>query len=172
MTKTSRLLCHYTSIEGLAGIVKNRQIWATHPYYLNDASELKGVFSYIFEEKNAELHSRVESNLVTLLKKKLFAERKLESLTNEIPQKARAELIKWSNRVIKELKDNISEFVFVTSFTNSSGIDSNYHWMTYTPESTGYCLVFEESYIDSLAFKDTEMTLQGIEYTENYQDSF
>ena len=31
---------HYTDAAGLIGILKNRQIWATHVTYLNDASEL------------------------------------------------------------------------------------------------------------------------------------
>jgi hypothetical protein len=34
-------LYHYTTQEGLLGIVKNREIWATHTQYLNDRLEYK-----------------------------------------------------------------------------------------------------------------------------------
>jgi hypothetical protein len=42
-------LYHYTSIDGLHGIVTNRSIWASMVHYLNDAAELKTAIS-IFEE--------------------------------------------------------------------------------------------------------------------------
>jgi len=33
-------LYHYTSTEGLLGILRNRQLWASNVLYLNDATEL------------------------------------------------------------------------------------------------------------------------------------
>jgi hypothetical protein len=47
------LLYHYTSAEGLFGIVQSREIWATNVLYLNDASEL----SHAVEILADELHS-------------------------------------------------------------------------------------------------------------------
>lgn len=45
-------LYHYTSPEGLLGIVKQREIWATHTQYLNDVRE----FSHAVEMAKEELH--------------------------------------------------------------------------------------------------------------------
>jgi hypothetical protein len=40
MIESEKPLFHYTSLEGLLGIVKDNSIWATNILYLNDASEL------------------------------------------------------------------------------------------------------------------------------------
>jgi len=40
MNDFGMLVYHYTSLDGLAGIIKSQKIWATHTSYLNDASEL------------------------------------------------------------------------------------------------------------------------------------
>ena len=34
-------LFHYTNAAGLAGIIKNQTLWATHYAYLNDSEEIK-----------------------------------------------------------------------------------------------------------------------------------
>ncbi|MGA3345583.1 MAG: HepT-like ribonuclease domain-containing protein, partial [Terracidiphilus sp.] len=47
------LLYHYTTQEGLLGILKSRSIWASHIRFLNDTSEGKiflGAFTEILEE--------------------------------------------------------------------------------------------------------------------------
>jgi len=38
--KEPDIIFHYTSLEGLLGIIKSKSIWATNVFYLNDASEL------------------------------------------------------------------------------------------------------------------------------------
>jgi hypothetical protein len=40
MSESEKILYHYTSLEGLLGIVESKSIWATNILYLNDASEL------------------------------------------------------------------------------------------------------------------------------------
>jgi hypothetical protein len=40
MEKQEKILFHYTSLEGLLGIIESNSIWATNILYLNDASEL------------------------------------------------------------------------------------------------------------------------------------
>jgi hypothetical protein len=40
MNETEKTLYHYTSLEGLLGIIESKSIWATNVLYLNDASEL------------------------------------------------------------------------------------------------------------------------------------
>ena len=52
MTKTAdepEELFHYTSVEGLLGIVRDRSIWASNIFYLNDTSELNYAFD-LFRE--------------------------------------------------------------------------------------------------------------------------
>ena len=41
------VLYHYTTAPGLLGILKSRQIWATHARLLNDATELEYAFGFI-----------------------------------------------------------------------------------------------------------------------------
>ena len=40
------VLHHYTSGLGVKGIVENRELWATHIYYLNDRSEYQATFDH------------------------------------------------------------------------------------------------------------------------------
>jgi hypothetical protein len=44
------VLYHYTSAEGLHGIIRSREIWATNVLYLNDASELSDAFRVLTSE--------------------------------------------------------------------------------------------------------------------------
>jgi hypothetical protein len=44
------LLHHYTSAEGLLGIVQTRQLWATNAFYLNDTSEVSDALGFFRSE--------------------------------------------------------------------------------------------------------------------------
>jgi hypothetical protein len=48
--KHEGLLYHYTTQEGLLGILESKQLWATHYRYLNDASEGQIVSKLLFDE--------------------------------------------------------------------------------------------------------------------------
>jgi hypothetical protein len=53
MDKPPDHLYHYTSIEGLMGILTNRSLWATEIYFLNDTQELRysdGVLKKVCDE--------------------------------------------------------------------------------------------------------------------------
>jgi hypothetical protein len=43
-------LFHYTTASGLAGIARDRKIWATHIFHLNDASEYRESIARVREE--------------------------------------------------------------------------------------------------------------------------
>ena len=43
-------LYHYTTQVGLLGIVRNREIWATHTQYLNDSREFSYAVQMVREE--------------------------------------------------------------------------------------------------------------------------
>ncbi len=59
---TPNVLYHYTSGEGLLGIIKNKEIWATNVRYMNDISELEYGCKIIkdsiikFKERNQSEH--------------------------------------------------------------------------------------------------------------------
>jgi hypothetical protein len=46
-TSPSSILYHYTSLQGLLGIVRTKKLWASDIHYLNDAQELKNFSNYI-----------------------------------------------------------------------------------------------------------------------------
>jgi hypothetical protein len=63
---TPRELYHYTSLDGLVGIVRDRTIWATDARYLNDASELlyaATLIESVVVEAFAEADARVKEAL-------------------------------------------------------------------------------------------------------------
>lgn len=45
-----KIVYHYTSLEGLIGIINSQRIWATDILYLNDASEFKYSKNILYEE--------------------------------------------------------------------------------------------------------------------------
>ena len=55
--KTPDILYHYTSQEGLLGIIGTGNIWATDILYLNDATEYTYAYKMIMEELNRHLSS-------------------------------------------------------------------------------------------------------------------
>jgi hypothetical protein len=52
---------HYTTAEGLLGIVRNRELWATHISYLNDKIEFIYAFRLLAAEAGKRFDSRQES---------------------------------------------------------------------------------------------------------------
>ena len=50
------VLCHYTTVDGLTGILETRRFWATHAEYLNDKTELR----YAIELVRKRLQARAE----------------------------------------------------------------------------------------------------------------
>jgi Protein of unknown function (DUF2971) len=53
----SATLYHYTNQKGLLGIVKDKQIWATHTQYLNDRQEYSHAAGLVLAEVENLLHS-------------------------------------------------------------------------------------------------------------------
>lgn len=63
MLKHPRYLTHYTSIDGLYGIVKDKCMWATDVMYLNDSKELISGISH-FRSVIASVRSEVNSPVI------------------------------------------------------------------------------------------------------------
>ncbi len=70
----SGFVFHYTTTEGLRGIVENNELWATSAYFLNDTTEIThgyGVLRYAFDEwlnKNPRPEDSLNFALVQELK--------------------------------------------------------------------------------------------------------
>lgn len=61
-------LYHYTTQSGFLGIVKNKEIWATHTQYLNDQSEYLHALGIVREEIEAVMRATNDSQHKALLK--------------------------------------------------------------------------------------------------------
>lgn len=61
-------LYHYTTQSGFLGIVKNKEIWATHTQYLNDQSEYLHALGMAREEIDAVMKATNDSQHKALLK--------------------------------------------------------------------------------------------------------
>ena len=70
-TDSPRVLYHYTSAEGLKGIIESGKLWATSRHHLNDSSEYRYGFEIaedvLSEERNHNLAERVRQSLNTHL---------------------------------------------------------------------------------------------------------
>ncbi|ADB76087.1 DUF2971 domain-containing protein [Geodermatophilus obscurus] len=116
MTDLPRGLCHYTSGQGLLGIVQAREIWATHILYLNDHTEYQSVYD--------DAKSLLERITV------------LRELSHEAPRLRDAIL---SN--LGPITRGRPAGVFVASL--SENWDDLSQWRGYTQPGDGYGVVFD-----------------------------
>ncbi|MEW8436923.1 MAG: DUF2971 domain-containing protein [Candidatus Thiodiazotropha taylori] len=57
-TQPTKPLFHYTTLQGLTGIVESSKLWATNVFYLNDASEVKHAASLLKLAIDKKLQSK------------------------------------------------------------------------------------------------------------------
>ena len=119
MAESEKILFHYTSLEGLLGIIESKSIWATNVLYLNDASELNYSIQLLGEEN--------------------------DNLKDKIPVDSK-NLGKFS--FFNELIENIDKFIshpypfgfFVCSFSEEKDLLSQ--WRGYCPKGIGFSVGF------------------------------
>lgn len=110
------LLFHYTSVQGLHGIITNRTIWATDMLYLNDAAE----FLYTLQ----------------------LARRQIDYLVKSASSEDGAILMALDEYLTRKMQSpDIS--VFVASF--SSCCDALSQWRAYAPYGSGFSIGFDFS---------------------------
>lgn len=63
------VLYHYTAADGLAGIIKTRELWATHADYMNDASELRYALKVFAQVAKAYKGDEANGGAWTLVKR-------------------------------------------------------------------------------------------------------
>lgn len=66
--KAPDILYHYTTQDGLLGIIKDKQIWATHTQYLNDQQEYLHALKLIHKEINAIMQKTANKKHKSLLR--------------------------------------------------------------------------------------------------------
>lgn len=118
-------LYHYTTAEGLIGIVKTRKIWATNILYLNDAKEFR---------HGIELG---------------------EKYLNTLYERAGAEDKSFFASLVtaaKRLKSNEDAPGYVCSFSDSELDDDLSQWRAYCPAG-GFAVGFPKARLEEIAFE-------------------
>lgn len=130
-------LYHYTSGRGLKGIIENRELWATHIYYLNDHSEYVGTFDMV----------------KSLLPRRTVIRELLPSVPHL--HKAVMELHPWERGRLPA--------IFVTCFSEKR--DDLSQWRGYTKPGDGYALGFNKARLKARAEK-AGYRLEQVQYGE------
>ncbi len=139
-------LYHYTTIDGLMGILKNRSLWLTHTSSLNDPTELKYGKEIILNILNNKIGNRHEG----------IIERFLHLLIGEV------------NRF-----DEIMYEAYVACFCKSDNLLSQ--WRAYGHRGGGYNLGFTFTsdtkfyHTSDLSEKESHVILRKIIYDNNKQ---
>ena len=117
MEESDKILYHYTSLEGLLGIIGSKSIWATNILYLNDASELDYAIR-LFREQVINFQKKIGNA---------------------------AYLVEWFFKTLIEYIDNsISSdnyAFFVCSFSEQDDLLSQ--WRGYCPKGIGLSLGYK-----------------------------
>jgi hypothetical protein len=132
------MLYHYTTLEGLLGILESKSIWATHIRYLNDAAEFNYAKDLIADG------SRMRSNESSDQSKEMYT---LASLVNQRDQSTTLDgyvhsLIERnaSNELLMLLELLHRAKIFVCCFSESR--DQLSQWRAYSPKGNGVCIGF------------------------------
>ena len=126
------LLYHYTTQQGLLGILKDKCIWATHIRYLNDTSEGNIVPRVVFEEFSSRYNA---SSLYQALGVAPEAAPKAAEPIDEGALGQGTTMASWVT----------SQNVFVTSFSENG--NSLSQWRAYSERSGGYSIGFRPEYL-------------------------
>lgn len=143
--KTSNLsdkVYHYTSAEGLKGIIENNCLWFSDIEYLNDETEIKYVYNIILDlikDNNLNLHERLYQFIIN-----------------------RCDYINCSNYFKSELNIALNDRYYIASFSNKR--DSLTLWNNYTKSinNTGYNIGFNRSNLL------TSIKVNNIDKNDNY----
>jgi hypothetical protein len=119
MTETPKLLYHYTTAQGLLGILKSNVLWASNLLYMNDFSELK----YSIELIKSELEKAFNVSNPNLKNSPFFP------------------------MILDILDATLSACnVYSTCFCEDG--DQLSQWRSYSQKGTGYAIGFDLKHID------------------------
>ncbi len=137
------ILYHYTTIEGLKGIVESKSIWATSYRYLNDTEEIRHGLKIIKEYVDSELRRAYTKN-------------------------AKASL-RFASGILYDYIDSRLDFhFFVSSFSSAPDLLSQ--WRGYCPKSDGVCIGFSFDEQTLATLNKNHVSLANCEYIDNPAD--
>ena len=132
--KTNRLLYHYTSPEGLIGILSNNRLWFTESSCLNDESEGRYIYSIIQDcINNTQLF---DAEFVDEIKKRI-TDSKLDHKEISSP------LIE--DKKHREIYEEAKSKYFICSFSHDKDALPLWNYYTKTPTSIGYNIAFSST---------------------------
>jgi hypothetical protein len=130
------VLYHYTTQEGLLGILKDKCIWATHIRYLNDTSEGNIVSRLVFEE----FVSRYSAD--PILQSLGISAGAPKKEADPVDQEALNQTLNQGTMIASWAT---SQNVFVASFSEKG--NSLSQWRAYSGKSGGYSIGFRPDYL-------------------------
>jgi hypothetical protein len=129
------LLYHYTTQDGLLGIIEKECIWATHFRCLNDTSEGQIVSRAAWDELNSRVNA---DSLLRFFGMQLVEGAKKIECNDE-------EILGQGYRILAEVT---SRDVYVTSLSEQGNLLSQ--WRAYSGKSGGYSIGFSPDYLKAV----------------------
>jgi hypothetical protein len=133
------LLYHYTTLDGLLGILKDEVLWATGLRYLNDTSEFKAGTDALFHLMNAELSQAADFDPSADLLSKLFAadfdDAKVTTVVGTYTPLIRQSAVS----------------VYTASFSAERTGDDLSQWRAYGGQNSGVSLGFRPPYLREIS---------------------
>jgi hypothetical protein len=123
-------LYHYTTQTGLLGILKDKEIWATHTQYLNDTRE----GTHALEMVRAEIQSLLR--------------RRKDVTSRAVLKEMELDVRGTGQRGVREMDGNVC----VCSFSEDS--DSLSQWRAYAPASAGFAIGVSGEQLRALVAKE------------------
>jgi len=140
--KLPQYLYHYTSQEGLLGILQTNKLWMTNILYLNDSSEFKHTLDFV----KVELKNRLDKisgtgiSRFSILNENCIDERKY-LIYNDL-------LSHYNSTYSGQISD-----IYVFSLSQEK--DDLSQWRGYCPKGVGFCIEFDNKKMSSIMIKKT-----------------
>ena len=149
--KANRNLYHYTSPEGLIGILENNKLWFTESGCLNDESEGKYIYSLI--QNCIETNLTFNIDFIEEVRKQIMENSAItDGIKNNIT----------NDEVAKMHEEGKSKY-FICSFSLDKDALPLWNYYTKTPTSIGYNISFSSSKLN----KSVERELKS-DFTNRY----
>lgn len=156
--RPSRSLFHYTTADGLVGILENQSLFATHSEFLNDSSECKSILAVLLPRVEAELREVVP----LLVERRLFHPSILTDNGDEIYRQEAENML----QALPSAGNHTAPY-FISSFCIHEPDTSAYtqgllsQWRGYG--RGGFAIEFDEHTLDRLNVEENESRrYQGI----------
>ena len=156
--KLPPFLYHYTSQEGLLGIIRNGEIWATDILYLNDSMEYKYTVDLTLKAIKDRQKQISPEDHITFFSSTIESSKKPKIV--DIPYRYSRKWIEYN--MLDDLHLNIQEsdeyHIFVFSLSKNGNLLSQ--WRGYCQHGNGYSIGFKTSDFSS------QMMDRGLRFVE------